>query len=92
MRGRLPKVGTYEGTGAALSFDIGFKPLAVLLTNTEDGDVMALHIQGMTADTAIDVAAAVAGNANNGITLTSNGFKVGTDYSESGKTFFYIAF
>ena len=92
MRGRLPKTGTYVGDGAIQSFNIGFKPAMVLLANTEDGDVVALHIQGMTDDTAIDIAAAAAGNANNAITLTSNGFSVGTDYSEADKTYFYIAF
>ena len=92
MRGRLPKAGQYEGDGAVKSFDLGFKPVMVLLVNTEDGDVLALHIDVMTADTAIDIAAAVASNANNAITLHSRGFSVGTDYSESAKTYFYVAF
>ncbi len=90
-------VGTYEGTGAAIDIVLGFKPDFVLIANTEDADVLALAFRGLTAEgAAIDVAAAVAGNADNGLTLTleaatGEGFRVGTDYSEAGKTYGYLA-
>lgn len=92
MRGRLPRTGLYTGDGAVQSFDIGFRPIMVLVVNITDGDVLAFHLDGMTDDTSIDVASAVAGNANNAITLSSKGFSVGTDYSENAKVFRYIAF
>lgn len=90
-------VGTYEGTGAAINIVLGFKPDMVLIANTEDADVLALAFRGLTAaGAAIDVAAAVAANADNGLTLTyegtdGEGFSVGTDYSEAGKTYGYLA-
>lgn len=90
-------IGTYEGTGAVVNVVLGFKPDFVLLANTEDADVLALAFRGLTAaGAAIDVAAAVATNADNGLTLTyegaqGEGFSVGTDYSESGKTYGYLA-
>ncbi len=92
MRGRLPAAGSYTGTAAVLEVKCGFRPKAVLLLNSTDGDVVAIHIDGMTADTDILISTASVGNAADGITLTPTGFKVGTDYSESAKVFFYIAF
>ena len=92
MRGRLPRKGTIDGDGAVQSFNVGFRPVMVIVINVEDGDVVHLHIDGMTDGTSVDIGAAAAGNANNAITLTSLGFQVGTDISESGKTYHYVAF
>lgn len=91
-RGRMPKSGKYVGTGAVINIDVGFRPVKVEVVNDTDGDVMAFVIDGMAADKAIDIAAAVANNASGGLTITPRGFSVGADYSESGKTFFYIAY
>lgn len=90
------KVGTYVGTGAALSTginSIGFKPFLVLAYNQTDGDLIWGHINGMTAATAFTVAAATAAVSSQGCTLTSTGFTLGTDatINESGKTYVYIA-
>lgn len=90
-------IGTYDGTGAARNIVLGFKPDFLLIANTEDSDVLALAFRGIMAEgSAIDVAAAVAANADNGLTLTyegatGEGFTVGTDYSENGKTYGYVA-
>jgi hypothetical protein len=90
-------IGTYEGTGAAINIVIGFKPDFVLVANTEDGDIIGTAWRGLTAAGAgIDIAAAVAANAADALTLTleattGEGFTVGTDYSESGKTYGYLA-
>lgn len=84
--------GSYEGTGAAVSVTLGFKPVLVIVWNEEDGDELFLHIQGMTDAHAIKSAAAVSALTSNGITLSSTGFTAGTNLSESGKTHRYIAF
>lgn len=92
------KTGSYTGTGAAINIELGFVPEAVLLWNLTDGDLVALWSDDMADDTGIDIAAAAAANAADGITpyqptdLSSKyGFTVGTDYSESAKVFTYIA-
>jgi len=90
-------VGTYEGTGAAITVDLGFLPDWVRIVNVEDGDDIHEFYRGMTDDTSIQISTAVALNAADGITLNSGsatveaGFTVGTDVSESGKTFRYVA-
>jgi len=89
--------GKYTGTGAIKNIVLGFKPDFVLLFNQTDGDVAAMAIRNVTpADAAIDIAAAVAGNAADGITLDyagadGEGFSVGTDYSENTKVYGYLA-
>lgn len=91
------KAGSYTGNGAAQNISIGFQPDFVLLVNATDGDIVALWFNGMAAGTAVDIAAAAAANADNGITLftgsttAGDGFTVGTDYSESAKVFYYLA-
>jgi hypothetical protein len=89
-------VGTYTGTGAAQNIVIGFKPDFLLVTNITDGDIIHTGFRGLTAAGAgVDIAAAV-GNADNDLTLTyagtsGEGFTVGTDASESGKVYGYLA-
>lgn len=82
---------TYTGTGAAVSVTLGFKPQFVMIWNVTDGDDLWFHIQGMTDATSIKINTAVAAGTN-GVTLSSTGFSVGTDISESGDTFRYLAF
>ncbi len=89
-------VGTYVGTGAALSTGInslGFKPTFVFAFNQTDGDLVWGHINGMTAATAFTIVAATATVASQGCTLTNTGFTLGTDatINESGDTYVYIA-
>lgn len=83
---------TYTGTGAAVSVNIGFKPACVIVWNETDGDVLFIHINGMTAATAIQIDAAVAALGSNGCTLATTGFTAGSSMSESAKVFRYIAF
>lgn len=89
-------VGTYTGTGAALTTGIGtigFKPNAVFAINQTDGDTAWFHINGMTAATAVSIDTEVAIETN-GCTLTSTGFNLGTNavINENGKVYVYIAF
>ncbi len=91
------KVGTYTGTGAALSAginELGFKPTCVIAFNQTGGDLIWGHIRGMTAATAFTVVAATATVASQGCTLTNTGFTLGTDatINESAKVYVYIAF
>jgi hypothetical protein len=97
MKGQI-KVGTYTGTGSAINVELGFAPDFVMVWNITDGDVIGLWTSDMTDDTAIDIAAAVAGNAAGGISAyagasasTGAGFTAGADYSESAKVMGYIA-
>lgn len=90
------KVGSYTGTGAALTSginSIGFKPQLVLAFNQTDGDSCWFHVNGMTDDTACAIGAAAAQVASGGCTLSSTGFSLGSSavINESGKTFLYIA-
>lgn len=90
-------VGTYEGTGAAINVVLGFVPDYVKIINTEDGDAVHEWFKGMAAGTSIATLAAAGPvlNAADGVTeyegTEGEGFTVGTDISESGKTFYYVA-
>ena len=96
-RGRLPKVGTYTGSGAAISIDLGYEPLAVVIYNETDGDGMWLAISGQADDKALQILDTGAGTtdlsflASNGVTIQKRGFSVGTSVSESAKVFRYVA-
>lgn len=88
------KTGTYTGNGTSQSVTLGFKPMKVEIINITDGDTYYIHINGMTDATGISIAAATAGVSANGVTLSSNGFSVGSDVSvnENAKTFRYLAY
>ncbi len=90
------KTGSYEGTGAAVSIECGFKPICVIVYNEEDGDVMWLHLQGAADASALQITnhadTQLSFITSNGITLSVNGFSAGTTLSESGKTLRYLAF
>lgn len=91
--------GTYEGTGAAVNVSLGWVPSCVLLANVEDGDNVAIWFQGMADGTSINIVAAAGPvlNAADGVSEYAGsdsagaGFSVGTDHSESGKTYRYVA-
>jgi hypothetical protein len=89
------KVGTYTGTGAALNVVLGFVPDFLFIVNVTDGDLVGMWFDGMAAGTGVDIAAAVASNAADGVTRLvgddGEGFTVGTDYSESAKVYRYFA-
>ncbi len=92
------KVGTYTGTGAALNVSLGFIPDAVFIVNRTDADIIGIWFRGDTDGTAVDIAAAVANNAADGVSdyagsdSAAPGFTVGTDFSENAKVYKYIAF
>lgn len=97
MKGHV-KIGTYTGTGAAQNIELGFSPDYVEIVNQTDGDTIGKWFKGMTDGSAIDIQAAVAANAADGVSeyagttgATSPGFTVGTDYSENAKVYRYIA-
>lgn len=97
------KVGTYEGTGAAVNVELGWVPDAVILVNVEDGDIMWIWFNGMGASDAFQITnhadTQLSVITSNGVDkyeptdyTNSLGFTVGTTLSESGKTIRYIAF
>lgn len=97
MKGQT-KVGTFTGTGAAINVQIGFVPDFLFIFNVTDGDIAHVWFNGMTDGTSIDIAAAVAPNADNGVSAYAGtrggngaGFTVGTDISESAKVYRYFA-
>lgn len=92
------KIGTYTGTGAAITLALGFVPDYFRAVNITDGDITHEWFLGMSAGTSVDTAAAVTGNADNGVTAfdgtagaTAAGLTLGTDLSESGKVYYYLA-
>jgi hypothetical protein len=92
------KTGTYTGTGAVINLALGFIPDFFVTVNITDGTPLGMWFTGMTADTGIDIAAAVASNANNAFTTytgavgsASTGISIGTDYSTSAKVYRYVA-
>jgi len=87
-------VGAYNGTGSALSIaKIGWKPSYVRIFNTDDASFME-HFEGMP-----DASCAKQKNASssfvtvNAITLTDDGFDVGTDadLNTAGETLHFLA-
>lgn len=92
------KVGTYTGDGAAQNISLGWTPDFVMVVNVTDGDIISTWFSGMTDGTSVDIAAAVAANADNAISDYAGaaagatpGFSVGTDLSENGKVYRYMA-
>lgn len=95
MAGEI-KISSYTGTGAALNIQCGFVPDFVQIFNATDGDIIGTWFFGMTDGTSLDIAAAAAPNPDNGVSALNSatlgfGFAVGTDFSETGKTFRYVA-
>lgn len=99
------RVGTYEGTGAAINVELGWIPDYVRIVNVEDGDEAFDWFNGMGAGDAVETtnhadtqmsllsANAVdtyAGDSTPGAQKRP-GFTVGTACSENGKTYRYVA-
>jgi hypothetical protein len=91
------KVGTFTGTGAALTVNINFKPVFVRIWNETDGTQSFESVTGLTDDKAYQLLDSGVGTtdasllAANGITLTANGFKVGTSISTNAKVYRFLA-
>lgn len=91
------KVGTFTGNGAAQNISLGFVPDYVRIVNATDSDITHEWFEGMTSGSSIDTGAAVAPNADNGISpyagsaTAARGFTVGTDISENAKVYYYLA-
>lgn len=95
------RVGTVEGTGAAINVSLGFVPDYVRVINTEDGDTIHEWFKGMTDGHAIKItnhaSVQVARISSNGISEYAGsasagaGFTLGTDVSENEKTLHYVA-
>lgn len=89
--------GVVTGTGAAINVSLGWVPDLVVVTNYTDGDQIDLWHSGMTAGTNVQINAAVAPRASNGIsaytgdTSTGAGFTIGTGVSESAKVLYWFA-
>lgn len=92
-------IGSYTGTGAAINVSLGFIPDYVRIVNATDGDVTAEWFKGMadaSSVTIVTTAGPVLDTTNQladyeGSESASPGFTVGTDLSEAGKTFRYVA-
>ena len=92
------KVGTYTGAGAVVNLSLGFVPTFFITVNITDGTPLGMWFTGMTADTGVDIAAAVASNANNAFTTydgavgsAGKGITIGTDYATNAKVYRYFA-
>ncbi len=92
------KSGTYDGTGSAYNLELGFTPDFLLVVNYTDGTPVSIWHKDMTDDTTVDIAAAAASNAADGVTpyagvagSNSKGLSLGTDLSVSGKKYVYFA-
>ena len=87
--------GTYTGTTALLSVNIGFRPALIHIWNETDGDKYFMHIDGMGAAKAYMINDSGSGAtdlsviATNAITVNDRGFSVGTDsdLNESAKVY-----
>jgi len=84
------EAGTYTGTGAAISFNLGFKPMFIFVYNETDGDVCWVGIRGIGSGDALQINTAASFISSNGITFNEQGFTVGTTLSENGKLMRYF--
>ena len=92
-------IGSYVGTGAAVTVDLGFVPDYVLVENTTDGDANWKWFSGMAAASALQQVAAgtktlITANGispDNGTLSSPKGITFGSVLSESGKTHRYVA-
>lgn len=94
-------VGTYTGTGSAVTVNLDFDPKVVIGYNETDGDVAFLHISGASDGVTLKIVDSGSGTtdlskASAGITLGAAGerkFTIGTDaaLNENAKTYRYVA-
>lgn len=101
------KIGSYTGTGAAITNSIGFVPDHIIIYNATDGDERWEWFAGMADASALWSRSvtdnATTGNASmslittngvsayNGSLSAAKGFTIGTALSENGKTFRFKA-
>jgi hypothetical protein len=88
------RFGTYTGNGTAKTVSLGFRPGKLEIFNETDGDSKAEFIDGLAAGKAyVNNATNQSLLAANGITLSADGFSVGSDASvnENLKVFRYHA-
>lgn len=84
--------GTYAGTTAAQTIEVGFAPSALICWNVTDGDDVNLWHKSMTT-TFINIAAAAA-SVSAVVSATDHGFTLpasDNDINENGKTYAFIA-
>ncbi|SKB32392.1 hypothetical protein [Sphingopyxis flava] len=97
------KAGSYTGTGAAITIELGWVPDFVIVWNATDGDARWEWFNGMGAADALAIAnhdstqlSLITSNGIDAFTGTagdkSAGFTVGSALSESAKVFRYAAF
>jgi hypothetical protein len=99
MHRSFPAVGQVTGTGAVISVNIGFAPKYVRLWN-ETALKTAECFDGLTAGYMLVVNDSGAGTTDlqkvtsNGITLTSNGFQIGTSstINNNNDVIWYLAY
>jgi len=95
-KSRAFSIGTYAGTGAAQSINIGFKPCALLTWNLTDGDDVNLWISAEQMKF-VNIALAAA-NITAIVAPVDNGTEIGfslpadSDINENLKTYGFIAF
>lgn len=88
-------IGTFSGTAADLTVTLGFKPVSVKLINITAGASLE-HIEGMADGSGFKIIGGTAPTAayvaSGCVTLTDNGFTLGTDaFNGNGETIFYVA-
>lgn len=91
--------GSYTGNGTSQSISIGWQPVEVILvsertTGPTGGRAMAFKDSSMPDDDYLRCANTTAMETANGLTLTADGFSVGSDQlvNNSGTVFHWIAF
>ncbi len=87
------RTGAFVGTGSLITVNVGYRPKSVQLVNAGDPG-HALHIDTMPDDSCfIDDGGAPAYVTSAAITLTDNGFTVGTNaaLNTSGEQVFWVA-
>lgn len=97
MKGKI-KTGTYTGTGAAITLNLGFVPTYFRTINITDGDAGITWFAGMAAGTGITEGAALATLGSNGMTAFGGtrggdaaGITIGTAGSVNAKVYRYVA-
>lgn len=92
--GTLPVItGSYIGTGALITVSVGYRPKYVQIVNVTDPAIV--HHNDMLPDDSFvsQEDGATAYTTSNGVTLTDDGFTVGTDaqINTSGDLCHYLA-
>ncbi len=93
-QGAVPSyfVGSYAGTTAAQTINIGFKPSAILAWNVTDGDT--LYLWSVEDESNVVSIIATPATVAEAVTAEERGFglPVGNTTNEDGVTYVFIAF